>query len=296
MIECYFTNLEDIVIGELKKANKSILVAVAWINFKHYGQVFEELINRQVKIKIVLNDDDINQRNMIYIDELKSKGIKIKLVKSLGIMHHKFCIIDKSVCVFGSFNWTNSANSRNIEDVNICDEKEFVTKYLKEFKSIWKLSKDDLILLANPEKCPCCNGEIIYILSMEKENDFQTKVQVLQKCECGGKIVSTDYYGVELYYKYEDLCYGYEDFCQKYDLNEVEEEEIYYYYKDQIESYLAFVRNNRFGVKIIHAVAILDYEIIDPHSGDGELVYKIIWKERGMESYIEKEYPIHYFI
>ena len=40
----------------------------------------------------------------------------------------------------------------------------------------------------------------------------------------------------------------------------------------------------------------LDYEIIDPHSGDGELVYKIIWKERGMESYIEKEYPIRYFI
>ena len=67
MIGCYFTNLENIAICELKKTQKSIKASVAWINFNHYGCVLEELLNRGVKIKILLNNDGINQRYINYM-------------------------------------------------------------------------------------------------------------------------------------------------------------------------------------------------------------------------------------
>lgn len=41
---------------------------------------------------------------------------------------------------------------------------------------------------------------------------------------------------------------------------------------------------------IIHAVGVKTWKWLDKH--DGELVYKIIWKERGTERYIEDEYEI----
>ena len=54
-------------------------------------------------------------------------------------MHHKFCIIDQKLCLFGSFNWTQNANTRNIEDVNICDEPQIIYGYETEFKAMWEL-------------------------------------------------------------------------------------------------------------------------------------------------------------
>ena len=116
MTECYFENLENIVISQLKRTQKSIKAAIAWINFELYCNVFEELLDRGVKIKIMLNDDGINRRYIKAIQYLNTKGADIRLVRFAGIMHHKFCIIDKKICMFGSFNWTEPANIRNIED------------------------------------------------------------------------------------------------------------------------------------------------------------------------------------
>lgn len=56
------------------------------------------------------------------IQYLNSRGAEIRLVNFSGIMHHKFCVIDKKLCMFGSFNWTESANVRNVEDLNLCDD------------------------------------------------------------------------------------------------------------------------------------------------------------------------------
>ncbi len=57
-----------------------------------------------------------------------------------------------------------------------------------------------------------------------------------------------------------------------------------------IANYLSLVRTNRMGLPIIHAVGVKSWEWYDKHNGD--FVYKIIWKERGTEQYVENEYPI----
>ena len=49
-----------------------------------------------------------------------------------------------------------------------------------------------------------------------------------------------------------------------------------------IANYLSNVRDNRMGLPIIHAVGVKTWKWLDKH--DGELVYKIIWKERGRVS------------
>ena len=288
---CYFTNLENIVMGYLKNTKQSIYAAVAWINFNIYGQIFLELLNRGIKIRILINNDGINQRYINIIDDLNSKGAEIRLVSYAGIMHHKFCIIDEQVCLLGSFNWTQSANVRNIEDLNVCDEPQFVYNYLLEFNALWDLCKSDIRLLRNPQICPDCLNPIINILFMEPEGYYQTKIDVLQQCGCEQKIVYTDY-DVSVYNNYEAAIHQFED-----DIAAVQQsgdEVTYYQLMAQqdfvISNYLSLVRTNRMGLPIIHAVGVKSWEWFNKH--DGEYVYKIIWKERGTSSYVQDKYDI----
>ena len=291
MTECYFTNLQNITCSELMKARKKIRIAVAWINFEQYADILLQLNDKGVKIKILINEDNNNHRQDEIIAALNEKGIKIRLVKFSGIMHHKFCIVDKKICLFGSFNWTDSANLRNIEDLNICDEPSLIFKYLLEFKALWELSKTDIKLLRNPEKCPNCKSNKINILLMN-EDGYHTKLETLHKCDCGQSISEPEFYDISLYNDYLEQ--------NEYYLGEIEKAEEYndsaWYNRavaelDYMNSvYFTFVRKARMGNDIIHAIGVPSWKWISKH--DGEYVYKIIWKERGMEKLIPDEIPM----
>ena len=292
MTECYFENLENIVISQLKRTQKSIKAAIAWINFELYGNVLEELLDRGVKIKIMLNDDGINRRYIKAIQYLNTKGADIRLVRFAGIMHHKFCIIDKKICMFGSFNWTEPANIRNIEDLNICDDYNVVANYLLEFKAIWNLSKDDIKLLTKPINCKNCGAPIINILLMQSEGDYQTKIEVLQQCGCSQKIVYTDYYDASVYNNYLRTIQQFDEdiIAVQHSGDEISYHQLIAQQDFVVANYLSLVRHNRMGMPIIHAVGVKTWKWFDKH--EGEYIYRIIWKERGTSTYIRDEYEI----
>lgn len=133
----------------------------------------------QVKIKILVNEDEYNQNYIDCINNLNEKGADIRLINLGGIMHHKFCVIDEKKCLYGSFNWTKRANYNNFEDLNITIDKKVVNNYLSEFKALWELNKEDLCLLNQLQKCNNSREPIINILFMELSNNL-TEVKVLQ--------------------------------------------------------------------------------------------------------------------
>ena len=48
-------------------------------------------------------------------------------------MHHKFAVVDGSVLLTGSFNWTHAAHERNCENLLVTDDAYFVARYAAEF-------------------------------------------------------------------------------------------------------------------------------------------------------------------
>ena len=52
-------------------------------------------------------------------------------------MHNKYAIIDESVIVTGSFNWTTQAINNNQENLLFYEDKEIAAQYLKEFNKLW---------------------------------------------------------------------------------------------------------------------------------------------------------------
>ena len=154
------------------------------------------------------------------------------------------------------------------------------------------LPKDDIRLLKRPIYCRKCGGAVINILFMKQEGDCQTRIDVLQQCDCAQNVIYTEYYDLSVYYNYIGLINRFDNEIAEMQENGntieyqrlVDQEDFY------IANYLSNVRDNRMGLPIIHAVGVKTWKWLDKH--DGELVYKIIWKERGTERYIEDEYEI----
>ena len=127
---------------------------------------------------------------------------------------------------------------------------------------------------------------------MEVEGNYQTKIDIVQQCGCQQKIVYTDYYDASVYNEYVGSIHQFED--DIWAAKESGDETTYYQLIEQqdfvVANYLSLVRNNRMGMPIIHAVGVKEWKCFNKH--DGEFIYKVIWKERGTNSYVQDEYEI----
>ena len=79
-----------------------------------------------------------NQRATIR--EFKEHRVSYRLNNSyMGIMHHKFFIIDDKIVATGSFNWTDAAATRNQEDLIIVkNSKKLLAVYKERFRRLYR--------------------------------------------------------------------------------------------------------------------------------------------------------------
>ena len=70
--------------------------------------------------------------------KMKVEGISVKLDNNRYKMHHKVMIIDESIVVTGSYNFSRGANVRNDENVLIIEDAEIAGMYMKEFNRLYK--------------------------------------------------------------------------------------------------------------------------------------------------------------
>lgn len=68
-------------------------VAVAWINFSLYYDMFEDVLKRKVKLQVIVNSDFISKKFTKEIEYLENLGMELKYLKMPNgrrYMHHKF--------------------------------------------------------------------------------------------------------------------------------------------------------------------------------------------------------------
>lgn len=288
-----FEDLQDRVIEALKSAKISVDIAVAWININEYYDIFKMLLQNNVSIRLIFNNDVKNNRYKDKIDELRTFGLKCKAIglNNGGFMHHKFCIVDNSLCLFGSFNWTKNAENNSIENLTITHDIRTIFEYRKEFESLMQLSDDDLQALRNPTKCESCDEPILYICVFEQDGDYYTKADVYEiygsdnvryvRSECFEVFVYLNLMGIfNKYSEIEEKCnlYG-----QPYDkaTNDLQME-------FEVSNFLSQIRGSRMGFPIIHAVGI--YSIEQYYKDDYNNIIKILWKEKYMSKHINDIY------
>lgn len=136
--EAIFENIAERIQQEINKAQKSIFIAVAWFTNKI---LFNELVDKARNgciVSLIISNDSINQNSQIDFSELEiSKSRVFKIGNGdTELMHNKFCIIDYSTVITGSYNWSYKAKS-NFENVIITyNDITLAGQFIAEFTNI----------------------------------------------------------------------------------------------------------------------------------------------------------------
>ena len=140
MIKHFSKKIQNEIQKCLFNANHSIKVAVAWFTNEMLFMPIMMKLQLGLDVEIVLNYDDINvsDENPIDFDSFINSGGKLHWNRSGQLMHDKFCIVDNTIVITGSYNWTNKAEY-NDESISIfMDETETTVFYLNKFIELCK--------------------------------------------------------------------------------------------------------------------------------------------------------------
>ena len=145
--EAVFDNIAERIIQEINKARKSIFIAVAWFTNKN---LFDELLKKArngCTVSLIISNDNINLNSSIDFEQLITDKFKVYKIGNgdTELMHNKFCVIDYSTVITGSYNWSYKAES-NFENVIITsNDTTLAEQFISEFNNIRRQYYPDVV-------------------------------------------------------------------------------------------------------------------------------------------------------
>ena len=131
---CPQDDCEERVIIAINNAEHSIDAAIYSFTSKNIASALIEAQNRGILPRIII--DSLQSKSKYAMDEfLKQNNIETRIMPST--MHNKFVIIDNSLIITGSYNWTKNANSKNNENLVFIQDKETAELFSREFFDLW---------------------------------------------------------------------------------------------------------------------------------------------------------------
>jgi len=146
MESAYFKDIRCVLQDLLLHSENDVQIAMAWFTSMELFETLRECLKRGVHVHLLLLDDVINwQPYAPDFDLLKNEGANIRVFeKSNRFMHNKFCVIDHTIAITGSYNWTYYAENRNAENIVVLSNAKIVSLYELEFSRLWDVSGGEI--------------------------------------------------------------------------------------------------------------------------------------------------------
>ncbi|NP_001091258.1 mitochondrial cardiolipin hydrolase [Xenopus laevis] len=122
---------------QLLGAQRSLELCVFTFSSPSLARALLILHRRDVRVRVI-TDNDYMAAPGSQIGPLRSAGVAVRHDQSSGYMHHKFAVVDGTVVLTGSLNWTVQAFQSNKENILITDDTVIVKAYQKEFERLWE--------------------------------------------------------------------------------------------------------------------------------------------------------------
>jgi phosphatidylserine/phosphatidylglycerophosphate/cardiolipin synthase-like enzyme len=127
--------IEDVV----RTARKSILIQAYEITPGPLVTALVEAHRRGVDVRAIVDykqlSDRRNRDDAFAVEHLGAAGIPVLVDRPPGLMHDKVMIIDGEVVVTGSFNYTYSAEHRNVENLLVIRDPALAAQYVQHWQS-----------------------------------------------------------------------------------------------------------------------------------------------------------------
>ncbi|BAH77109.1 phospholipase D family protein [Solidesulfovibrio magneticus] len=135
-VQVYFSprgGAQDALVATIGQAKDSILVQAYSFTSASIAKALVDATKRGVKIEAIL---DKSQRSERYTGAtfLKNEGIPVYIDDKHAIAHNKVMILDGSIVVTGSFNFTKAAEEKNAENLLIIRDMEMAKIYMDNWE------------------------------------------------------------------------------------------------------------------------------------------------------------------
>jgi phosphatidylserine/phosphatidylglycerophosphate/cardiolipin synthase-like enzyme len=121
----------------LTEAEKSIYFLAYSFTSDDLGQIIRTQAENGLDVAGVMDEEQVKSNIGTEYDPFKQAGLKIFVDNNEGLMHHKTIIIDDQIVITGSYNFTNSAETRNDENLVVLYNPVIANFYMEEFSRIY---------------------------------------------------------------------------------------------------------------------------------------------------------------
>jgi phosphatidylserine/phosphatidylglycerophosphate/cardiolipin synthase-like enzyme len=135
----YFTppaNASAAIVKAIDTSEREVLVQAYGFTHNAIAQALVRAHERGVKVRVLL-DQKSQSSNRYVIAMLSDAQIELRQDGKHAIAHNKVMVIDQSVVITGSFNFTNSAASRNAENFLVLKSGDLAEQYRLQWKNHW---------------------------------------------------------------------------------------------------------------------------------------------------------------
>jgi phosphatidylserine/phosphatidylglycerophosphate/cardiolipin synthase-like enzyme len=138
----YFSPVDDVMnklVGLVNNAQSSIRFMAFTYTDKDLSSAMISRFQNGVDVEGVIENRGASQGALV---PLACAKVPVKVDGNKYTMHHKVIIIDNSIVITGSFNFTKTADTANDDNVIVFHDPAVAQQYLDEFNRVYGLAKD----------------------------------------------------------------------------------------------------------------------------------------------------------
>ena len=126
----------EVFLQYLRSVETSLDVCIFALTNNDIAETILNLHRKGVPVRIICDNDQAESQGAD-IGRLRQAGICVREDKTQFHMHHKFAILDGTVLLNGSFNWTLQAVNSNNENVTITSDADLVQQFQGCYEKMW---------------------------------------------------------------------------------------------------------------------------------------------------------------
>lgn len=131
------------LLDAIRNSRQRIDVAVYQITSTELARALVAANERGLRVRILTDQEKVRAGGPT-MRIFRAAGLSVRTLghSEQSLMHHKFAIFDDRLVATGSYNWTQTAERANFENVVFLGDPKVVARFADEFQRLWRASRE----------------------------------------------------------------------------------------------------------------------------------------------------------
>jgi len=124
----------------VRSAQNQIDMATPWISPEVVNKLAELAAEKQLRVRLITKEDPQNETQIKSVERLRELQNKLPSLETRlsQELHAKGMLVDKIMLIDGSFNFTLSGLTSNVENLEEDFSVNGCTRFLEQFEALWE--------------------------------------------------------------------------------------------------------------------------------------------------------------